>query len=42
MFFFFNYNPTNIDELEEKEYEKRLKSVNPNIPWSVKNELECT
>lgn len=32
------FNPANIDELEEKNYEKKLKSLLPNIPWSVKNE----
>jgi len=32
------FNPTNVDEIEEKRYEKQLKSLIPNIPWSVKNE----
>ena len=32
------FEPTNIDELEEKKFEEKLKSLIPNIPWSVKNE----
>ncbi|MFD1851291.1 nucleotidyltransferase family protein [Oceanobacillus bengalensis] len=32
------YWPNNIDKLEEKKYEKILHSINPTIPWSVKNE----
>lgn len=32
------FNPANIDELEEKKYEQKLKCLNPHIPWSVKNE----
>ena len=32
------FDPTIIDESEEKKLEERLKSLNPSIPWSVKNE----
>lgn len=32
------FDPTNIDESEEKKLEKILKSLMPNTPWSVKNE----
>jgi hypothetical protein len=32
------FDATNIDEVEEKKLEERLKSITPNIPWSVKNE----
>jgi hypothetical protein len=32
------FEPTNIDELEEKKLEEKLKSLIPYIPWSVKNE----
>ncbi|MEH7483296.1 nucleotidyltransferase family protein [Neobacillus drentensis] len=32
------FDPTNIDELMEKKLEERLKTLMPNIPWSVKNE----
>jgi hypothetical protein len=32
------YDSTNIDELEEKKLEEKLKFLLPNIPWSVKNE----
>jgi len=32
------FDPTNIDELMEKKLEEMLKSLMPNIPWSVKNE----
>ncbi|WP_051120222.1 nucleotidyltransferase family protein [Bacillus sp. 1NLA3E] len=32
------YDSTNIDELEEKKLEEKLKFLVPNIPWSVKNE----
>lgn len=32
------FNPTNIDKLEEKKIEKKLESLIPTIPWSVKNE----
>ena len=32
------FDPTNIDELEDKKLEEKLKSLIPNIPWSVKNE----
>ncbi|MGJ7912502.1 nucleotidyltransferase family protein [Neobacillus sp. LXY-1] len=32
------FNPSHIDELEEKKMEDRLKTLMPNTPWSVKNE----
>lgn len=32
------FDKSNIDEEIEKELEKKLRSINPNIPWSVKNE----
>jgi uncharacterized protein len=32
------FDDTNIDELEEKKLEIRLRNILPNIPWSVKNE----
>jgi hypothetical protein len=32
------FDKRNLDEEVEKELEKKLKSMNPNIPWSVKNE----
>lgn len=32
------FDPTNINELEEKKYEEILKELMPNTPWSVKNE----
>ncbi|MDV2682807.1 nucleotidyltransferase family protein [Alkalihalophilus lindianensis] len=32
------FDPENIDELEEKQLEKRLSVIMPSIPWSVKNE----
>ncbi|MED4206927.1 nucleotidyltransferase family protein [Neobacillus mesonae] len=32
------FDPVNTDESEEKKYEKKLKTLNPHIPWSVKNE----
>ncbi|WP_240758371.1 nucleotidyltransferase family protein [Lysinibacillus sp. SGAir0095] len=32
------FDPSNVEELEEKQYEEILKSLLPNIPWSVKNE----
>jgi uncharacterized protein len=32
------FDPTNIDKLEEKKIEKKLESLIPTIPWSVKNE----
>lgn len=32
------FDPTNIDKYEEKKIEKKLESLIPNIPWSVKNE----
>ncbi|YCI79582.1 nucleotidyltransferase family protein [Bacillus sp. R1-10] len=32
------FDPTNIDKFEEKKIEKKLESLIPNIPWSVKNE----
>ena len=32
------FDPTNLDELEEKKREEILQSLMPNTPWSVKNE----
>jgi uncharacterized protein len=32
------YDPTNINEATEKELEEKLKSLIPDIPWSVKNQ----
>jgi hypothetical protein len=32
------FDATNIDELEEKKMEGKLKKILPDIPWSVKNE----
>jgi hypothetical protein len=32
------FDDTNMDELEEKKFEIRLRNILPNIPWSVKNE----
>ncbi|WP_404826679.1 nucleotidyltransferase family protein [Peribacillus frigoritolerans] len=32
------FDPTNIDKYEEMKIEKKLVSLIPNIPWSVKNE----
>ncbi|WP_096203213.1 nucleotidyltransferase family protein [Bacillus sp. FJAT-45350] len=32
------FDTTKINELEEKKFEEKLKSLLPNIPWSVKNE----
>jgi uncharacterized protein len=32
------FDPTNVDELEEKKLEEILKTLMPNTPWSVKNE----
>ncbi|WML57705.1 nucleotidyltransferase family protein [Neobacillus sp. PS2-9] len=32
------FDPTSIDELEEKKLERKLESLMPDIPWSVKNE----
>ncbi|OXB93094.1 nucleotidyltransferase family protein [Parageobacillus galactosidasius] len=32
------FDDTNMDELEEKKFEMRLRNILPNIPWSVKNE----
>jgi uncharacterized protein len=32
------FDDTRIDEEEEKEFEERLKTLLPDIPWSVKNE----
>lgn len=32
------YDPTNINEAEEKELENRLKTLDPDVPWSVKNQ----
>lgn len=32
------FDPTNVNEIEEKKLEMQLKSVAPSIPWSVKNQ----
>jgi uncharacterized protein len=32
------FDQKNIDELTEKKFERRLSSILPNVPWSVKNE----
>lgn len=32
------FNSSNLDETVEKQLEQKLKSINPQIPWSVKNE----
>lgn len=32
------FNPENVDEGEEKEYEEKLLRMLPDVPWSVKNE----
>jgi hypothetical protein len=32
------FDKSHLNEEIEKELEKRLRSINPNIPWSVKNE----
>jgi uncharacterized protein len=32
------FNPDSVDESEEKQYEAKLRSILPNVPWSVKNE----
>ncbi|ULO07266.1 nucleotidyltransferase family protein [Paenibacillus sp. 19GGS1-52] len=32
------FDSTNLQEAEEKKLEARLRSINPAIPWSVKNE----
>ncbi|MDM5154775.1 nucleotidyltransferase family protein [Bacillus sp. DX1.1] len=32
------FDSSNINELEEKKLEELLKKLNPNIPWSVKNQ----
>jgi uncharacterized protein len=32
------FDDTNVEELEEKRLEIRLRNILPNIPWSVKNE----
>jgi uncharacterized protein len=32
------FDPIDIDELSEKKFEEMLKTLMPNIPWSVKNE----
>ncbi|WP_429371260.1 nucleotidyltransferase family protein [Paenibacillus sp. DS2015] len=32
------FDNSNLDEHIEKELEKKLRTMNPNIPWSVKNE----
>ncbi|WP_353437453.1 nucleotidyltransferase family protein [Staphylococcus coagulans] len=32
------FDPSNLEETIEKEYENQLKKVRPGIPWSVKNQ----
>ncbi len=32
------FDPVNTDESEEKKLEEKLRTLNPHIPWSVKNE----
>ena len=32
------FDASNTDEQQEKQLEKQLKSINPELPWSVKNE----
>ncbi|MFC3345422.1 nucleotidyltransferase family protein [Paenibacillus abyssi] len=32
------FDKSNLDEKTEKKLEKKLRSIKPNIPWSVKNE----
>lgn len=32
------FDPTNLNEDEEKELEKKLNKLHPSIPWSVKNQ----
>lgn len=32
------FDPTNIDEVQEKEFEHKLHEILPDVPWSVKNE----
>jgi uncharacterized protein len=32
------FNPTNLDEIEEKKLETKLKKIAPGIAWSVKNQ----
>lgn len=32
------FDPANIDENDEKILEKKLRSILPNVPWSVKNQ----
>ncbi|AGE23484.1 hypothetical protein GHH_c29740 [Geobacillus sp. GHH01] len=32
------FDDTNMEELEEKKLEMRLRNILPNVPWSVKNE----
>ncbi|MFF2019219.1 nucleotidyltransferase family protein [Paenibacillus sp. NPDC058177] len=32
------FDPSNLDEAEEKRLEEQLRSIDPTIPWSVKNE----
>lgn len=32
------FDPTNLNEVDEKNYEKMLQTLIPNTPWSVKNE----
>lgn len=32
------FDDTNIREIEEKKFERKLNDMHPNVPWSVKNE----
>ena len=32
------YDPLNLKESTEKEWERKLKNISPNVPWSVKNQ----
>jgi hypothetical protein len=32
------FDKSNIDEMEEKKLEEKLRNIIPNLPWSVKNE----
>jgi uncharacterized protein len=32
------FDDTNIEELEEKKLERKLKTIDPTVPWSVKNQ----
>ncbi|CAH2713065.1 hypothetical protein BACCIP111895_00198 [Neobacillus rhizosphaerae] len=32
------FDPTNLDELNEKKHEEKLRMILPDVPWSVKNE----